>query len=443
MKIIVHNRDVFKLAAPIALALLIPQLNFLTNTAFVGRLGENELAINGVSGVFYLLLAMIGYGLSSGLQVLMARRIGEGKRKALGQVLANGIVLSLCFSIALTALSLWLAPFVFAANLHDESHIVQSVGFMYARIWGLPFLAFTQLANAFFIASGRSKFIIWGSLLATVVNILLDYCLIFGHWGFPAMGMRGAAIASVCSEICAAILMWSVFYSKRMHRKYEVKNLLQFDRGLAWHTLRVSSPLILQYFFSIGGWLLFFFYVEYLGTRELAASQMLRSVLGIVGVCTWAYASSCNTIVSRTIGQGLQHEVGRLIRKIAGLSLLTTAVIGCLILVCPACFLGLYTDDASLILFSIPALRAVVLGTLIMSVATVVFNGVVGTGNTRVNLFIEITCVGVYIIYCYLLIRQMREPLYVAWLSECVYWLCLLLLSVAYLRSGRWRGKVI
>jgi MATE family multidrug resistance protein len=443
LKIIIHNRDVFKLAAPIALALLIPQLNFLTNTAFIGRLGEDELGINGISGVFYLLLAMISYGLSSGLQVLMARRVGEGNRKALGKTLANGIVLSLSFSIALTAVSLWVAPFIFAANLHDESHIVQSVDFMYARIWGLPFLALTQLANAFFIACGRSRFIIWGSLLATLINIILDYCLIFGHWGFPAMGMRGAAVASVCSEVAAALLMWSVFYAKRMHRKYEVRNVLDFDRSLALNTLRISSPLILQYFFSIGGWLLFFFYVEYLGKRELAVSQMLRSVLGIVGVCTWAYASACNTLVSRTIGQGLQNEVGRLIRKIAGLSFLTTGIIAFLILVCPACFLGMYTNDSSLILFSIPALRAVVLGTLVMSVATVVFNGVVGTGNTRINLFIEITCVGVYIIYCYLLIRQMREPLYIAWLSECVYWLCLLLLSVVYLRSGRWRGKVI
>lgn len=443
MKIIINNHDIFKLAAPISLALLIPQLNFLTNTAFIGRLGENELGVNGISGVFYLLLAMVGYGLSSGLQVLMARRVGEGNRKALGKTLGNGIVLSFLFSISLMVLSLWAAPIIFSLSLHNDDHIFRSVAFIYARVWGLPFLMLTQLGNAFFIATGRSKLIIWGSLLATIVNIALDYGLIFGHFGFQPMGLKGAAIASVCSEIAACFLLWSIFYAKKMQRKYEVRNLLNFNKELAINTLKVATPLILQYFFSIGSWLLFFFYVEHLGTRELASSQMLRSVLGIVGVGTWAFASSCNTLVSRTIGQGLQNEVPRLIKKIVGLSFLTTSLIGLILVLFPTYFLSLYTNDPGLISFSIPALRAVVLGTIIMSFATVVFNGVVGTGNTWINLSIEIACVFIYIVYCYIFIQQMRAPLYVAWLSECVYWISLLLISVIYLRSGRWKGKVI
>lgn len=443
MKIIIQNRDIFKIAAPISLALLIPQLNFLTNTAFIGRLGENELGINGISGVFYLLLAMVGYGLSSGLQVLMARRVGEGNRKALGSTMANGIVLSLLFSVSLMLLSLWIAPVIFSLNLHSDDHIYRSVDFIYVRVWGLPFLMLSQLANSFFIATGRSKLIIWGSAAATLVNISLDYCLIFGHWGFAAMGLHGAAIASVCSEIAASVLMWSIFFTRKMHLKYTLGNMLPFNLKLAANTLKVSAPLIFQYFFSIGSWLLFFFYVEHLGTRELASSQMLRSILGIVGVCTWAYASSCNTLVSRTIGQGLQNEVPRIIRKIIGLSFITTAIIGLVLLLFPAYFLSLYTNDKALILFSLPALRAVVLGTLVMSVATVAFNGVVGTGNTWINLRIEIACVILYIIYCYIFIRQLQSELYIAWLSEVVYWTGLLFISGLYLRSGRWKGKVI
>lgn len=439
----IHNKAIISLAAPIALALLIPQLNFLTNTAFIGRLGQDELGVNGISGVFYLLLAMVGYGLSSGLQVLMARRVGEGDRKSLGKTLGNGLVLSLFFSFGLMMLSLWVAPLIFSMSLHNDKHIFLSIEFIYTRVWGLPFLMLSQLANAFFIATGRSKYIIWGSLLATILNILLDYALIFGHWGFEAKGLQGAAIASVCSEIAAAILMWIIFYAKKMNKKYEVRQLIQFDYRLAGDTLKVSTPLILQYFFSIGGWLIFFFYVEHLGTIELAASQMLRSVLGIIGVCTWAFASSCNTLVSRTIGQGFQEDVPKLIGKIVQLSFITTLVIGLLLVLFPQYFLSLYTNDIALIEFSIPALRAVVLGALLMSLATVVFNGVVGTGNTWVNLGIEISCVLLYIIYCFIFIQQWQAPLFVAWLSECVYWLSLLLIATFYLRYGRWRDKVI
>lgn len=443
MKTIVQNRDIIKIAAPIALALLIPQLNFLTNTAFIGRLGQDELGVNGISGVFYLLMAMVGYGLCSGLQVLMARRVGEANRKGLGKTLANGIVLCLLFSVALMVLSLWAAPIIFSLSLHSEKHVLLSVDFIFVRVWGLPFLMLTQLVNAFFIATSRSKFIIWGSIVATLVNVILDYCFIFGHWGFSTMGLHGAALASVYSEIVAAVLMWGIFYAKKMHRKYEVRNIIQFDYRLAGDTLAVSMPLILQYFFSIGGWLIFFFYVEHLGTMELAASQMLRSVLGILGVCTWAFASTCNTIVSRTIGQGAEDRVPALIRKVVQLSFITTGVICLFLFIFPGYFLSMYTNDLALIQFSIPSMRALLMGALLMSVATVFFNGVVGTGNTWVNLIIEVTCVVLYVIYCFVFIQQLKLPLYVAWLSECVYWLSLLLISVLYLRSGRWKGKMI
>ena len=214
-----HN-DIIKLAAPIALALLIPQISFLTNTAFIGRLGEQELGVNWIGGVFYLLLAMVGYGLSSGLQVLMARRAGEGNRKGLGSILGNGIILSLLFSCVLMLLALWMAPLLFSINIASEARLYLAVDFIYARAWGLPFLLLTQLCNAFFIASGRSRFIIYGSLTATGVNILLDYLLIFGHAGFRAAGLHGAALASVWAEVMAALVMWALFLFHRMHKKY-------------------------------------------------------------------------------------------------------------------------------------------------------------------------------------------------------------------------------
>src|ERR1700749_3941565 len=95
----ITNRQIIKLAAPISLALLIPQLSFFTNTAFLGRLGVRELGVNGITGVFYLILSMIGYGLSSGMQIQMARRAGEGDEKGLAQTLTNGAMLSVLFSL--------------------------------------------------------------------------------------------------------------------------------------------------------------------------------------------------------------------------------------------------------------------------------------------------------------------------------------------------------
>lgn len=431
------------MAAPISLSLLIPQISFLTNTAFLGRLGEVELGVNGISGIFYLTLSMIGYGLANGIQVQMARRSGEGNKDGLAQTFTNGVLLSLLFSLGMMVLSLWLAPIIFGLSLHNSQNVFLSVNYLYIRVWGLPFLMLTQLANAFYISVSQSRYLIYGSVVSTLTNILFDYLFIFGKGGFPRMGLEGAAVASILSEVAYCMTMYGIFYFRRLHLQYPVMAFWRFNSGLSKRSLKVSAPLIVQYLFSIGGWQVFFIFVEHLGERELAASQILRSVFGIVGIGTWAFASTCNTMVSNIIGQGRQRMVLPLIAKIAKLSLLVTFGVCAVLWTFSDTFLSLYRDDPSLVAFATPSLRIITTAMLIMSLSTVLFNGVVGTGNTLINLTIEVLCVASYLTYCYIVIEVKRMPLHWAWGSEFVYWSTLFLVSIAYLKSGRWKGKKI
>jgi len=437
------NRQIIKLAAPISLALLIPQLSFFTNTVFLGRLGLRELGVNGITGVFYLILSMIGYGLSSGIQIQMARRAGEEDKKGLAQLLTNGAMLSVLFSLGLMMLTLWFVPILFGFSLHDNDNLSLSVNYVYIRVWGLPFLMIAQLFNSFFISIDRSRMLIYGSIVATALNILFDYLLIFGKLGLPAMGFNGAAVASVIAEVFYCLTMVGMFFYHKLYNTYPVFNFIHFDFELSQRTLKVASPLIVQFMFSIGGWLVFFIFIEHLGAQSLAASQVLRNIFGIVGVGTWALATACNTMVSNLIGQGRQREVMRIIAKICKLSLLYAVIVCALLLAFSREFLSIYSDDLALISFALPSLRVIVIATLIMSLSTVVFNGVVGTGNTLVNLTMEITCVGSYLLYCYFIISQWHSPLYICWGSEFIYWTTLLTASGLYLKSGRWKGKSI
>ena len=437
------NKQIIKLAAPISLALLIPQLSFFTNTVFLGRLGLRELGVNGITGVFYLILSMIGYGLSSGMQIQMARRAGEGDKKGLAELLANGAMLSVAFALGLMLLTLWFVPLLFSFSLHDYDNLSLSVNFVYIRVWGLPFLMLSQLFCSFFISIGRSRLLIYGSLVATILNILFDYLLIFGKGGFPAMGFKGAALASVIAEFFYAVTMVAMFFQQRLYQTFPVFNFRHFDFSLSQRTLKVASPLIVQFMFSIGGWLIFFIFIEHLGGQSLAASQVLRNVFGIVGVGTWALATTCNTMVSNIIGQGKRREVTGIILKICKISLLYAIIVNVLLLSFSQQFLSIYSNDLSLVAFALPSLRVIVAAMLIMSVSTVVFNGVVGTGNTLVNLTMEIACVSAYLVYCYFIIYVWHSPLNWCWGSEFIYWTSLLVASLIYLRSGRWKGKDI
>jgi MATE family multidrug resistance protein len=439
----VSNKYIIRTAAPIALALLIPLINNLTNNFFLGRVGERALAVNGVAGIYYLILAMVGYGLANGVQVQLSRRAAQHDYAGITRLLTNSGMLTIFIALCLMIVSMWFAPLIFGYSLQVGEHVYMSVSFIFIRVWGLPFLMLTQLANSFYISTGRSQYMLWGSLAATVLNVVLDYTFIFGHYGAPAMGLNGAAIASVLAEIGGCAVMWGLFYLRKLHMQFPVLEHIDIDLRLVRRVTRIALPLVVQYFFSIAGWQVFFIFVEHLGERELAASQILRPIFGVIGVATWAFGTTCNMSVSNIIGQGRTTEVPRLIGKIMVLSISVSAVLcaGLLLLARP--YLHMFTQDEALVALALPSLYIIACATLMMSVASVLFNGVIGTGNTSVNLIIEVICVGSYLVYCYFIIQRARLGLTWAWGSEFVYWTSLLICGFAYLRSGRWKGKVI
>lgn len=443
MQFTATRRQILKLAAPISLSLLIPQVSFMANAVFLGRLGQLELVVNGLTSIYYLLLTYIGFGLSNGIMVLLSRRAGENDVKGLSRTFTNGLFLSAMCSLLLMMLSFWFCPLLFGYSLKDENIFFATIDFLYLRIWGLPFLMLTQLVNAFYIATNRSRLLIYGALLANVVNVFLDYGLIFGKCGLPQMGLKGAAVASIAAEVTFCIVMYSLFFLKGFHRRYPIARYLQLDTGISAQTLKVAAPLIVQYVFSIGGWQIFYIYVEHLGVTQLATSHILRSVLGIVSIGTWALASTCNTMVSNIIGQGHIDKVVPLVKKIIGISFTYTIFISAFLFFFPRLFLGAYTHDTAVIAMGVSSLRVLALSSLIMCMATICFNAVIGTGNTLINLGMEIFCVCMYIVYITIAVERMRASLHIAWASEFVYWGCLLVTAGGYLMSGRWKGKMI
>jgi putative MATE family efflux protein len=443
MQLEVTHRQIIKIAGPICLALIIPQINHITNTAFVGRLGEFELAVNGIAGIYYLVMYMIAYGLNNGLQVLIARRAGQRQLAGIGQLFSNGIQVGLFFSLMAILLTLLAAAWFFSASLHDP-HIRQAaVSFIRIRIWGLPFLMLLNMANAFYIGSGHSKVLAITSLCQELTNIFFDYSFIFGKLGFPYLGLNGAAVASVIAEFTGCGVAFSILFIRRYHLQYSLFSYLRLNRAIVKNILNVSAPLIVQFLFSIGGWFVFFIFIEHLGERPLAVSNMLRSIFGFFGIFTWALAASCNTMVSNIIGQGRAEQVFAVIRKHVWLSLGCAATVCLLVNLFPYTLLHIYTNNAGLITAAIPSIRVISLSTILMAIAAVVMSGVVGTGNTRINLITEITAVIAYLIYCDIVIQRMRSELQWAWGADFIYWTIIFGLSYWYLRSGKWKGKEI
>jgi putative MATE family efflux protein len=443
LQVKISNRQILAIALPIALAMLVPQINFIANTVFLSGLGETELGTAGITGVYYLVFGLVGNGLNSGLQALMARRAGENKPGEIGRLFSQSVWIALLFAGFGIAVTYLFSPYFLQASLKLPAVREEALSFIRIRIWGLPFLYLFQMGNAMLVSTNNSFYLKYGFAVQALLNIFLDYSLIYGHFGFPKIGFNGAALASIMAEISGGLVVFGIILVKKFNRWFSLFDHLKFDVKITGLIFRQSSPLVVQYILSVGAWLLFYILIEHKGERPLAISNTIRNIFALFGIFTWSFASTSNAMVSNIIGQGRQDKVIFLIKKIATLSFFFTVCLCIVINIFTADFLRLYGRDASFITAAIPVVRIVSIAVLVMSVATAWLYGVTGTGNTRINLGIEMLAVLAYAIYVYWVLNIWNLSLAWAWTSEILYWSVLFLLSMIYLKLGKWKNKVI
>ena len=436
-------RQILGMALPISLAMLVPQINFITNNIFLGGLGEKELASAGITGVYYLIFAVIGNGLNNGLQALIARRAGQNLPKEIGRLFYHGVWIALGIAAVGIVLTYLLAPLVLRATIRNEDIATQCINFLLIRIWGLPLLYLYVMRNALLVGTNQTRLLVWGTLAEAVTNIFLDYALIYGHFGMPRLGFNGAAYASIIAEGTGLFVIYLVIHLKGLNKSFAIFERADFDGSISRLILVQSSPLILQYAISVASWEYFYILVEHHGPRALAISNTMRNIFGLFGVFSWAFASTTNTMVSNIIGQGRQDEVIPLINRIARISFCISAFIFVQLTIWPELFLSFYGQGAEFINDGIPVVRVVSIALLMMSISTVWLNAVTGTGNTVVNLTIEFITIVIYSVYVYLVLERWNLPITWGWGSEWVYWISMFSMAFLYMRSGKWRNKKI
>ena len=443
LKVQTSYRQILGMALPISLAMLVPQINFITNNIFLGALGERELASAGITGVYYLIFAVMGNGLNNGLQALIARRAGEDKPKEIGRLFYHGVWMALAFSAVGILLTYTIAPFILRSTIHDKIIAEEVIDFLYIRIWGLPFLYLYVMRNALLVGINQTKFLVWGTMSEALANIFFDYGLIYGHFGLPDLGFNGAAYASIIAEATGLLVIYIIIHVKGISKKFAFFDRVAWDKPVFKLIFVQSSPLVLQFAISIVSWEFFYILIEHHGPRALAISNTMRNIFGLFGIFSWAFAATTNAMVSNIIGQGRKDEVIGLIKKIALISFSFSACIFIALNITPSTFLSFYGQDAAFIAEAVPVVRIVSVALLFMSFSTVWLNAVTGTGNTVVNLLIELVTIIVYCVYVYLVLELWNMPITIGWISEWVYWTCMFTMSFFYIRSNKWKNKKI
>lgn len=437
------NKEIWRVTYPIFLGLLAQNVINVTDTAFLGRVGEVALGAAAMGGLLYICVYTIAFGFSVGSQILIARRNGEGNYRAVGPIMWQGTTFSFGMAVCLLILMYFSAAPLIRLLITSDSIYGATYEFFTWRIWGFLFAFVNVMFRGLYIGITRTKVLTMNAVVMALVNVVLDYALVFGELGLPEMGVRGAALASVIAEASSLLFFLLYTYYKVDLKKYGLNRFGQFDLSMVLRILRISCFTMVQYFLAMAIWFVFFMALERLGQRQLAVANIVRSVYVVLLIPVQALSTTANTLVSNLIGAGSSSGVVTLLHKISRMSFLIMVVCVGLCVAFPGSILSVYTNEEALLVESVSALYVVCGAMLIASLANVYFNGISGTGNTQAALVLEVFVQVFYALYIIVVGMVIQAPVDVCFTTEVIYYVLMLGSSLIYLKKAKWQNKKI
>lgn len=430
-------KNIWQVAAPILAGLIIQQLIGLTDTAFLGHLGEIELGASALGAVFYIVLFMLGHGFSSGVQIIIARRHGEGNCSKTAEVFYQSISFLTATAAVMILLTHVFSLPMLAMFISSPKVLEATIDYVNPRVWGLFFAFIIVNFRAFFIGITDTKALTLNAVVMLVANIILDYGLIFGHLGMPALGIAGSAYASVMSEAISVIFFIIYTFLKVDRRRFGFQKAAWWNYPLLREIFALSFWTTMQSVVNLATWMFFLTAVENLGERELAVSNILRSATSFTFMIIAALSATANSLTSNLIGCGKSDEISLTTKRIIIISYALGIPVIMLLIAGYKPVLALFTDN--------PQLTGGIFSAYIMAFSSYVtlvpgmvwLSVISGTGRTKLGMNIELASLAVYAAAVWYIVLYLRSDLLWCWSCEHYYNIPLSIITYYYLRHTR------
>lgn len=433
-------RSLLKVMLPLSMGAFVEFLIIITDNYFLSQVSADALNGAGTSAMMYITATMVGMGLSTGGQILMARRYGKSDKEGVGYVFANGVLLMLLSAILMFGVLELITHFWLPSWLRSDSLLLVMQEFLDIRVFGIFFYSITMMFMAFHTGIAQTRILFVTALLAAGVNIFLDYTLIFGHFGADRMEHVGAASATLIAEMCACtfLVLYTFFagYGKEYKLLHALRKLpLKKTKSI----LKISIPIMVQQVIALATWTLFFFMVEKTGDVPLKISHLIRSMYMLAFVSIMGIGQTTKTFVSAFISAHRQREFPVLFRRLIIISLFGVVVLCHGMVLYPQTIAAHFFDELPDQLLFVKTMQVVFVAMCIFASIVVWLNAIQGAGKTMLALGIEVLAVAVYLSLVYYFTIEHPVPVYRLWMTDYVYFGVIGVLSGLYLLFGKWR----
>lgn len=382
-----RSREVLALALPIIGAMVSQNILNLVDIGMVAHLGPAVLAGVGLASFLNFMAVAFITGLSSAVQAMAARRVGEGKYSETAIPLNGGIVLSAVIGIPLAALMIWQAPNILGLLNDDPAVIEAGTTYLQLRLLSIFAIGMNFSFRGYWSAIKLARLYLYTLLWMHSFNIALNYCLIFGKLGFPALGVTGAGLGTTISIFVGTltyfVLGWkharpSGFLARRPSRE-QFRNLL-----------RLGLPSSIQQLFFAAGFTVLFWIIGQVGTQELAVANVLINISLVAVLPGIGFGLAAATLAGQALGRQDPADAHRWAWDVFKVASLLFSLIGLPMLFTPSAILRLFLPDPALVELGTLPLQLIGLGILVDGLGLILMHALFGVGASRMVMGVSV-----------------------------------------------------
>lgn len=427
-----------KLAIPINIALGLNFTMALVDLALVRKLGNQATAALGLSVYSNTLVLAFVLGLAPAVQGVVARRRGEGSTEPGCLPLNAGLLIALIVGVPLTIICYLLTPFYFSLISSDPA--VTGIGVLYLRILYLAIIAAGMNAAfmGFWNGLEKPKVYMFIVLFMQCLNAFLAYSLIFGQYGMPALGAKGAAIATATSLYMGVVINFAMAYIR--FRKDGFLNIKPSGE-LMKRILKLGAPKTLQEFFFSAGFIVFFWLVGQMGTSELAAANVLTRLTTVLGILAMSLGVASATLVSKTVGEGDTIGAARWGWDSAKLGVCAVTLLGLPLFLFPKAVLSIFLTDPHTISIAIIPMQIAAVGTGAASLIYIFAYTLYSMGDGKRVMLVSLSTQWIFFLpLVWVVGPYLHYSLSHVWLVQAAYAIIAATLITALWAQGRWKN---
>lgn len=432
------RRKIMALAFPAILEMLSGTLVWATDTAMVGRLSAEALSAVGLGGQIVFNVVYVFGALGVGALAMVSRSIGAGDKKRADYITSQAFIMAVCLGIILALIYFFCAERIYGM-LSDDPEVV-ALGTKYVKILalGVVFMVPSYVVNSALRGAGNTVVPMLSAATGNILNVVGDYVLIFGHFGFPRMEVEGAALASAISQIVAALIALIYAGSGRANIEIDFKALIP-DFGMMRELTRISLPASMEELSYTTSRLLCSAWINRLGTVAFAAHQVAVTGESISFMPGYGFSVAASAMVGQNLGANDEKTAEKSAWEAARLAAILMGMMAILFLLVPEKITGLFTNIPEVRDLAARCLRIGALEQVSIAYSMTFSGALRGAGDTKGTFRITSMTWWFLRVPLIFLVAWFKAGLEFVWVTTVIQYFVEALLMVRRFKKSEWK----